>query len=76
MVARLRLRGVGVGDTTIESVDNPTVVGETLFNFGLGEFSDGPIWQPFLGYGPGVQISVTPPAAATLVPPLPGGGAP
>ena len=76
VIARLRFRVVGVGDTTIEIVDNPTVVGETLLNFGLGEFRDGPIWQPFLGYGPGVQISVTPPAAATLVPPLPGGGAP
>ncbi|MCZ6649844.1 MAG: pre-peptidase C-terminal domain-containing protein, partial [Acidobacteria bacterium] len=59
VIARLRFRVVGPGDTTIEISDNPTAAGEKLLNLGLGEFSDGPIWQPFFGYGPGVQISVT-----------------
>ncbi|MCZ6747538.1 MAG: hypothetical protein O7C74_10010, partial [Acidobacteria bacterium] len=59
VIARLRFRVVGPGDTTIEISDNPTAAGEKLLNLGLGELSDGPIWQPFFGYGPGVQISVT-----------------
>ena len=35
---------------------------ENIMILGLGEMNDGPIWQPFFGYGPGLQVTVTAPA--------------
>jgi hypothetical protein len=76
VIARLRFRAVGPGDTTVRIVDNPTSVGAQLLNLGLGEFLNGPVWQPEFGYGPGVQISVTEAPAATSVPLIPAGATP
>jgi hypothetical protein len=58
-VARLRFRAVGPGSTTIEFVPNPTTPGEPLNNLGVQQNFNGPIWQPFWGYGPGVSVTVT-----------------
>ncbi len=59
-IARLRFRAVGPGSTTVTFVPNPTTAGQPLINLGVEENDNGPIWQPFNGYGPGVRITVTP----------------